>query len=258
MPFFDASSLQDAFINSNEVIIPTSESKSKSTDALAAAAISPLEGGLGGLQMASLNHSSPVVRYAKAGLLLRKDDRVEGGKKASSRKWREWSVVLTASQLLFFKDPTIVEELATSGSIDSRGRRTTRLPPGRTFKPDSVLPLKGFVAVYDFSFVKRSNTFALVAESKQQLLFQAPDDSELNEWLGLINWAASFQNTGVKLRTQPTVEASGTRRPHASKGSTKSQSSDEAASQHRRMIFSAQGQVVGSAPGGDCAWDDDQ
>mgnify|MGYP002718776048 FL=1 len=42
------------------------------------------------------------LKITKVGLLSRKEDLVEGGRKAPSRKWRGWSVVLTGSQLLFF------------------------------------------------------------------------------------------------------------------------------------------------------------
>lgn len=47
---------------------------------------------------------SPIstLKITKVGLLSRKEDLAEGGKKAASRKWRGWSVVLTGSQLLFF------------------------------------------------------------------------------------------------------------------------------------------------------------
>lgn len=41
------------------------------------------------------------LRITKVGLLSRKED-VLDGKKASSRKWKTYSVVLTGSQLLFF------------------------------------------------------------------------------------------------------------------------------------------------------------
>lgn len=42
------------------------------------------------------------LKITKIGLLSRKEDLAEGGKKAASRKWKGWSVVLTGSQLLFF------------------------------------------------------------------------------------------------------------------------------------------------------------
>lgn len=42
------------------------------------------------------------LKITKVGLLSRKEDLAEGGKKAASRKWKAWTVVLTGSQLLFF------------------------------------------------------------------------------------------------------------------------------------------------------------
>lgn len=42
------------------------------------------------------------LKITKVGLLSRKEDLIEGGRKSASRKWRGWSVVLTGSQLLFF------------------------------------------------------------------------------------------------------------------------------------------------------------
>lgn len=46
------------------------------------------------------------LKITKIGLLSRKEDLVEGGKKAASRKWKGWSVILTGSQLLFFVRPS--------------------------------------------------------------------------------------------------------------------------------------------------------
>jgi hypothetical protein len=42
------------------------------------------------------------VRMTKVGLLTRKDDLLEGGKRGNWRKWKQWTVILTGSQLLFF------------------------------------------------------------------------------------------------------------------------------------------------------------
>jgi hypothetical protein len=42
------------------------------------------------------------IRMSKVGLLTRKDDLLEGGKKGNWRKWKQWTVILTGSQLLFF------------------------------------------------------------------------------------------------------------------------------------------------------------
>lgn len=52
------------------------------------------------------------LKITKIGLLSRKEDLAEGGKKAASRKWRGWSVILTGSQLLFFvsMSPRVAED----------------------------------------------------------------------------------------------------------------------------------------------------
>jgi len=42
------------------------------------------------------------LRVTRAGRLRRKDDTLDGGRKAGNRKWREYGVVLSGSQLLFF------------------------------------------------------------------------------------------------------------------------------------------------------------
>lgn len=250
VPFFNSSELQDAFVRSHKLYLPCETTS-------AAEPLSPADAtessGVGGLQVATPPEFASVLHFAKAGVLLRKDDLDDGGKKASSRKWREWAVVLTKSQLLFFKDAQWASTLLSPSAVGPDGRCTTTLPAGRSFKPDAILPLQGFVAIYDFSFTKRPNTFILIApDSGRQLLFQTADDGDMNEWIGLINWAASFQNTGVKLRTQSTINMS-QRKPRSS-----DDSSERPSKESRRLIFSAQGQVVGSAPGEDPDWDDDQ
>lgn len=50
----------------------------------------------------STPHTISSLKIAKIGVLSRKEDLTEGGRKSASRKWKGWSVVLTASQLLFF------------------------------------------------------------------------------------------------------------------------------------------------------------
>lgn len=253
VPFFNASELQEAFARSGQLQLHPDDHKSK--DALAVTSSAAEESGIGGLQVtapAISSSSSSVVHYAKAGLLTCKNEAADGGKKASSRKWREWAVMLTPSQLVFFKDPHWVD-LLNSHSQD--GSRVLALPPGKPLKPDGVLPLDGFVAVFDFSFTKRPNTFMLIGDNGRQLLMQAPDGGEMNEWIGLINWAASFKNTGIKLRTETPLQAIRMRRPHAS---SVSQASARGAAVNHRNIYSTQGHVVGSAPGPDPAWEDDQ
>ena len=88
-----------------------------------------------------------TLKITKCGLLNRKDDISEGGKKNSNRKWKSWSVVLTGSQLLFFRDTTsTLQTLSTDFS--------THPPPTSILRPDELFSLKDAIAVYDRSYTK--------------------------------------------------------------------------------------------------------
>jgi len=90
------------------------------------------------------------LKVIKAGVLNKKDDLAEGGKKALSRKWKAWGVILSDSQLLFCRDPTLVpvsypfpEPCQQSGNdVDPK------------FRPDDTYSLKDSIAVYDQSYKK--------------------------------------------------------------------------------------------------------
>jgi hypothetical protein len=101
VPFFNSSSLHRAFADAP--LLPVSL-PSKPTPALPASAhrevLVPREGAASPAPTAETEPTG--FRVTKVGQLSRKDLVVEGGKRAPSRKWREWSVVLTGSQLLFF------------------------------------------------------------------------------------------------------------------------------------------------------------
>jgi hypothetical protein len=92
-----------------------------------------------------------TLKVAKVGLLDRKDDIVEGGKKAINRKWKTWSVILTGSQLLFFRDPSWATSLlAQSQSLDGH----VIIPQASSIKPDELLSVKDAIAVFDKSYTK--------------------------------------------------------------------------------------------------------
>ncbi|KAF8078454.1 hypothetical protein FPV67DRAFT_1557780 [Lyophyllum atratum] len=142
-----------------------------------------------------------TLKLTKVGLLNRKDDILEGGKKASNRKWRQWSVVLTGSQLLFFRDPSWASSLVAH----SDGHAI--LPQLALFKPDELLSVKGAIAVYDKSYTKYENTFRFALADGRRILLQAPNDKELNEWMAGVNYASAFKSAGVRMRP---LEMSGT------------------------------------------------
>lgn len=139
----------------------------------------------------------------------------ETGKK--NRKWKSWSVILTQSQLLFFKDPmwalTLLEQARVTSENDKDGQLL--LPRMTHFKPDEVFPVKDCIAVFDKSFTTVSasklslrnadalqypNTFRFVISQHQQYLMQASDEFEMNEWISLINYASAFKSAGIKMR----------------------------------------------------------
>lgn len=90
------------------------------------------------------------LRVTKVGILHRKDDFLEGGRKSSNRKWRPWSVILTGSQLLLFRDPAWAAGLlAQAESPDAQSTF-----PQAIFKPDELLSVKDAIAVFDRSYAK--------------------------------------------------------------------------------------------------------
>ncbi|KAJ7655122.1 hypothetical protein DFH06DRAFT_1201661 [Mycena polygramma] len=137
-----------------------------------------------------------TLRVTKVGILNRKDDVLEGGKKSSNRKWRPWSVILTGSQLLLFRDPAWAAGLiAQTESPD-----TQPAFPQAVFKPDELLSVKDAIAVFDRSYTKYENAFRFVMQDGRQFLLQSSNERELNEWISRINYASTFKTAGVRMR----------------------------------------------------------
>lgn len=86
------------------------------------------------------------LKVIKAGVLNKKDDLAEGGKKASSRKWKTCGMILSGSHLLFCRDPTWAS--ISSPSLEPGGGVITK------FRPDDIYCLKDCIAVYDRSYKK--------------------------------------------------------------------------------------------------------
>jgi hypothetical protein len=96
-------------------------------------------------------HQASVLRVVNVGLLKRRDISLDFGKRVKTGKWRLWSVILTNSQLLFFRD----QAWATSLQEQMRYRNKRILvPPVPLLKPDEVLSLKDSVALHNRSHDK--------------------------------------------------------------------------------------------------------
>ena len=94
-----------------------------------------------------------TLKLTKVGLLNRKEDLLEGGRKSTNRKWRSWSVMLTGSQLFFFRDASWAETLKDYAEL---GSNSQMLPPPGVNQPDEWGSVKDAVAVYDRSYTKVS------------------------------------------------------------------------------------------------------
>ncbi|GJE86030.1 Sec7 and PH-like domain-containing protein [Phanerochaete sordida] len=145
------------------------------------------------------SHDGITLKVTKVGQLHRKDEVLEGGRKANGRKWREWSVLLTGSQLLFSRDPNWATMVRTqSHVVDGAGGigHHPLLP-----RPDETVPLRDVVAVYDRSYTNSANTFRLVIPDGRHCLLQAKDEQDMNEWISYVNYAAAFKTAGVRMRS---------------------------------------------------------
>jgi hypothetical protein len=89
---------------------------------------------------------------------LRADDLTEGSKRSAHRKWREWVVILTSSQLLFFRDTNLMHTVQTRDMLEDDGAlRLLRT----LLRPEEIIALKDCIAVYDMAYTKVSVSYLL-------------------------------------------------------------------------------------------------
>ncbi|EEP75934.1 predicted protein [Uncinocarpus reesii 1704] len=139
------------------------------------------------------------IRVAKVGLLWRKDPK----KKKTRSPWQEWGAVLTGSQLYFFRDVQWVKSLISQyESRQNRGRRHAVVfkPPVSDFKPDAIVSTADAVALLDSSYKKHKHAFLFVRHGGFEEVFLANSDTEMDDWISTINYAAAFRTTGVRMR----------------------------------------------------------
>lgn len=139
-----------------------------------------------------------AIRVAKVGLLWRKDPR----KKRARSPWAEWGVILTGSQLYFFRDVQWVKTLMGQHEEQQKTRRVgvTFKPPLTDFRPDATMSTDEAVALVDTTYKRHKNAFLLVRHGGLEEVFLADNESELHSWLATINYAAAFRTTGVHMR----------------------------------------------------------
>ncbi|KAF9569725.1 hypothetical protein CPC08DRAFT_701617 [Agrocybe pediades] len=135
------------------------------------------------------------LKITKIGVLNRKDDFLPGGRRSSNRKWKAWSVILSGSQLLFFRD------VGWAGALSNPSDTSLETaPPSSFFRPDESFSVKDAIAVYDHSYTKYKHTLRFILPDGRQILLQADGDKSLNEWISRINYASAFKTAGVRIR----------------------------------------------------------
>ncbi|CAG8586847.1 9407_t:CDS:2, partial [Dentiscutata heterogama] len=135
-----------------------------------------------------------LLKITKSGKLGRKVDLIDGKKKTGLRSWRIYGVILSGSQLMFFKDETGF----TAQMKKLKNSEESAILP--VLKPDVILMTADSVAVYDKNYEKYKNVFRLVCPKGHQYLFQAESEAEMNDWISKINYAATFKTAGLKMR----------------------------------------------------------
>ncbi|CAG8441862.1 2910_t:CDS:2 [Scutellospora calospora] len=137
-----------------------------------------------------------LLNITKSGKLGRKVDLIDGKRRNSFiRNWKIYGVILSGSQLMFFKDETMfnVQMKRLNNYKDS-----SSISP--VLKPDAILMTADSVAVYDKNYDKHKNVFRLVCPKGHQYLFKAENEEEMNDWISKINYAAAFKTAGLKMR----------------------------------------------------------
>ena len=173
------------------------------------------------------------IKVAKVGLLWRKDPK----KKKAKRPWQEWGAILTDSKLYFFKDVGWVKKLMSQSEAHSKSavQSTTLIfkPPLTSFDPDALMSMDDAVALTDSSYKKHKNAFVFIKHGGFEEIFLANSELEMNDWIGKLNYAATFRTAGVRVRglLGATQEA----RPLLRKESDFSTKSGETAQKERKV-----------------------
>jgi hypothetical protein len=140
------------------------------------------------------------IKVAKVGLLWRKDPK----KKKAKRPWQEWGAILTDSKLYFFKDVGWVKKLI--GQYDNHTRSTGKVnplifkPPLPSFDPDALMSMDDAVTLMDSSYKKHKNAFVFIKHGGFEEVFLANSEQDMNDWIGKLNYSATFRTAGVRMR----------------------------------------------------------
>ncbi|KAI9809437.1 MAG: hypothetical protein M1827_006874 [Pycnora praestabilis] len=152
------------------------------------------------------------IKITKVGTLWRKDVK----KKKARSPWQEWGAILTGSQLYFFRNTAWAKNLIQQYDMHHKhghaGIPVIFKPPLETFKPDAMMSTDDSVALVDASYKKHKNAFTFVRHGGFEETFLADNESEMNDWLAKLNYAATFRTAGVRMRGLVGTQYEGHRR----------------------------------------------
>ncbi|ANB13238.1 hypothetical protein AWJ20_1520 [Sugiyamaella lignohabitans] len=141
------------------------------------------------------------IKTVKVGIIYRLEESSKLGL-YSTKVWKEWGAILTASQLYLFKDVgwiksvLIKQETASQTSaVDSHtlGTSIIRVPIDG-FHPSVVVSTKNMVALTSYLSDRQKHSFFVGSGSSAETKdwFAAESKSEMNDWILKINYASSF------------------------------------------------------------------
>lgn len=140
------------------------------------------------------------LKITKVGTLWRKSAK----RKKTRSPWQEWGAILTGSQLYLFKNPHWTKGLVGQFMSHQRpGHARTPVvfkPPISEFKYDALIKTDDAVALVDSNYTRHKHAFTFVRPGGIEEVLLADNENELNDWLGLINYAAAFRAAGVRIR----------------------------------------------------------
>ncbi|KAI1625382.1 hypothetical protein EDD37DRAFT_384634 [Exophiala viscosa] len=185
----DYGEIHKAFVNS--AVLQLVSARSRPDAFLSQATISNPNEGQAGLVS---------IKVAKVGLLWRKDAK----KKKAKRPWQEWGAILTDSKLYFFKDVGWVKKLISQFEAHTKSGTKpgylTFKPPLSSFEPDALMSMDDAVALMDASYKRHKNAFTFIKHGGFEEVFLANSEHEMNDWIGKLNYAATFRTVGVRMR----------------------------------------------------------
>ncbi|EMC98743.1 hypothetical protein BAUCODRAFT_31018 [Baudoinia panamericana UAMH 10762] len=140
------------------------------------------------------------LKITKVGTLWRKATK----KKKTRSPWQEWGAILTGSQLYLFRNAHWAKGLLAQFSAQQRyGQPRIPVifkPPLTDFKPDALIKTDNAVALTDTTYTRHKHAFTFFRAGGQEEVLLAESESELQDWIALINYAAAFRAAGVRIR----------------------------------------------------------